>query len=172
MKKESGFLDILVGGGIIVYGVYYLMQVGLASLSVWLLLIAGIASYGLKLPITAGAILGIVTVYVVALMSKNFLLEKFDNPSKSEKAKKDEPEPASSDPHLDAGTTILHAYRKLDPEQVVQMRKDTQELMETQKNLISTLAGLGPQIKQGAELINTFKTTFGGDVLKKAVGGK
>jgi hypothetical protein len=65
----------------------------------------------------------------------------------------------------------LHAYRKLDPEQVVQMRKDTQDLMETQKQLIETLAGLGPQVQQGAELIETFKKTFGGNMLGGASQG-
>lgn len=166
MKKAVPITDVLVGGGLLMLALVYLMQKGLTILSFWLLLITGIVSYGLKLPITVGVLIGIVTVVVVAWMSKKWIVERFDNPSQSEEAKaKKEPEPHSDDPHIDAGTTLLHAYRKLDPEQVVRMRDDTKELMETQKNLIETLAGLGPQIKQGAELIDTFKNTFGGSIL-------
>lgn len=167
--KKAPIADVLIGGGLLMLAVIYLMQRGLTILSFWLLLITGIASYGMKLPITVSVIIGVVTVVIVAWMSRKWIVERFDNPSKSEESKeKKDPEPHSSDPHIDAGTTLLHAYRKLDPEQVVRMRDDTKELMETQKNLIETLASLGPQIKQGAELIDTFKTTFGGSILPES----
>jgi hypothetical protein len=42
--------------------------------------------------------------------------------------------------------------------------------METQQQLIQTLASLGPQVQQGAELIKSFQGMFGGnltDVLKQ-----
>ena len=166
MKNIANTTDLIVGGGLVVAALAYLIQQGLASLGIWLVVMTGIASYGLKLPITVGAVIGITTVFIVSLMSRRWILERFDNPSKKDK----EDEEEKPEPHLDAGTTLLHAYRKLDPNQVMQMRKDTQDLMDTQKNLIETLAGLGPQIQQGAELIDTFKTTFGGDILKKAMG--
>jgi hypothetical protein len=59
------------------------------------------------------------------------------------------------------GTTILHAYRNLTPEQIGGMRKDTKELMELQKELMGTLAEMKPAIEQGAELLKTFSTFFG-----------
>lgn len=167
-RQPFGTPDLVVGGVGLLVGVGYLVSRGLAMLAVWLLLVTLIGSYGFRLPVTASVILSFFVVFVVAQMGRRFILERFENESASEEAvekKKKDPAPYSSDPHLDAGTTILHAYRKLDPEQVVQMRKDTQELMETQKQLIETLAGLGPQVQQGAELIETFKKTFGGKML-------
>jgi len=157
--------DLLVALALFAATEYLLLTNNLGFLSVWFVGLTVITSYGLKLPWTVGVLVGFVTVIVVALMGKSYILERFDNQSASEDAlenKKKDPEPHSDDPHLDAGTTLLHAYRKLDPEQVVQMRNDTQELMSTQKELIETLAGLGPQVRQGAELIDTFKKTFGG----------
>lgn len=160
--------DLVVGGLGLFAGLGYLVSRRLPMLAVWLLLVTVIATYGFHMPVTVGVLISFATVFVVAQMGRTFILERFENESASEEAtesKKKDPAPHSSDPHLDAGTTILHAYRKLDPEQVVQMRKDTQELMETQKQLIETLAGLGPQVQQGAELIETFKKTFGGNML-------
>lgn len=167
-RHPFGTPDLVVGGLGLVAGLGYLISRGLTMLAVWLLLVTVIASYGFRLPATASVILSFLVVFVVAQMGRRFILERFENESASEEAteqKKKDPAPYTSDPHLDAGTTILHAYRKLDPEQVVQMRKDTQELMDTQKQLIETLAGLGPQVQQGAELIETFKKTFGGKLL-------
>jgi hypothetical protein len=65
------------------------------------------------------------------------------------------PEPAppkTDDPHVDIGTTILHAYRNLTPEQIGGMRRDTKELMELQKELMGSLSEMKPAIEQGAEL--------------------
>jgi hypothetical protein len=134
------------------------------------------------MPLTAAVTLGIFVVAIVVLVSGQTLRERYENPVGGEK--KDEPEPANSkhheedhkepepttDAHIDAGTTILHAFQKLDPKQVLQMRDDTKDLMSTQKQLVETLASLGPQIKQGAELMQSFQGMFGGtlpDILKK-----
>ena len=79
-----------------------------------------------------------------------------------EKEEKTDPEPTGkSTPHVDLGTTILHAYRNLTPEQIGGMRKDTKELMELQKELMGTLAEMKPAIEQGAELLGTFSQFFG-----------
>lgn len=64
-------------------------------------------------------------------------------------------------PHMDLGSTFLKAYNKLDPQQISSMKDDTKELMETQKQLMETLKGMGPAVTQGVDLINTFKTYFG-----------
>jgi NAD(P) transhydrogenase subunit alpha len=90
---------------------------------------------------------------------------------KGKKSEKKDPEPHSDsksskieDSHLDAGTTVLHAFQNLNPEQVLQMRDDTKELMETHKQLVETLSSLGPQVQQGAELVESFKGMFGGNL--------
>jgi len=63
--------------------------------------------------------------------------------------------------HLDAGTTFMNAYKSLKPDQVAAMTKDTQDLMQTQKQLMNTLHTLKPLIKDGKEMMNVFQSYFG-----------
>jgi hypothetical protein len=63
--------------------------------------------------------------------------------------------------HLDAGTTMLNAYKALKPEQIAEMTKDTQDLMNTQKQLMGTLNTLKPLIKDGKEMMEMFQSYFG-----------
>ncbi len=63
--------------------------------------------------------------------------------------------------HLDAGTTFMHAYKSLKPEQIAAMTKDTQELMETQKQLMGTLQTLKPLIQDGKQMMEMFQSYFG-----------
>ena len=78
-----------------------------------------------------------------------------------EEEEKKEPESTGKSAHVDLGSTILHAYRNLSPEQIGGMRRDTKELMELQKELMGTLAEMKPAIEQGAELLGTFSQFFG-----------
>jgi len=97
---------------------------------------------------------------VIAFVVKSSMTEYFDD--KEEEKSDDEPKPTGkSTPHVDLGTTILHAYRNLSPEQIGGMKKDTKELMELQKELMGTLAEMKPAIEQGAELLGTFSQFFG-----------
>ena len=151
--------------------VVFLVQRRVGYLAVWLLLITVVIGYGVRMPLTAAVTLGIGTVAAVIYVSGETLKERYENPSKKEKesVKDEEEEPKPHDPeskehHLDAGTTILHAFQKLNPDQVLQMRDDTKELMETQKQLVDTLSSLGPQVKQGAELVESFKSMFSGNL--------
>jgi len=64
--------------------------------------------------------------------------------------------------HLDAGTTFMNAYKSLKPDQIAAMTKDTQELMETQKQLMATLNTLKPLMQDGKNMMNTFQSYFGG----------
>ena len=63
--------------------------------------------------------------------------------------------------HLDAGSTFMNAYKSLKPDQLAAMTKDTQDLMQTQKQLMSTLQTLKPLILDGKEMMNTFQSYFG-----------
>jgi hypothetical protein len=65
------------------------------------------------------------------------------------------------DYHLDAGTTFMNAYKSLKPDQIASMSKDTQELMQTQKQLMGTLATLKPLITDGKEMMEMFQGYFG-----------
>lgn len=66
------------------------------------------------------------------------------------------------DYHLDAGTTFLNAYKSLNPEQISAMTKDTQDLINTQKQLMSTLNTLKPLITDGKQMMETFGSFIGG----------
>jgi hypothetical protein len=63
--------------------------------------------------------------------------------------------------HLDAGTTFMNAYKSLKPDQIAAMTKDTQELMQTQKELMGTLATLKPLIQDGKQMMDMFQGYFG-----------
>lgn len=63
--------------------------------------------------------------------------------------------------HLDAGTTFMNAYKSLKPEQIASMTKDTQELMQTQRQLMSTLSTLKPLIQDGKQMMDMFQSYFG-----------
>lgn len=65
--------------------------------------------------------------------------------------------------HLDAGTTFMNAYKSLKPEQIVAMTKDTQELMDTQKQLMGTLQTLKPLIQDGKQMMEMFQSYFGAE---------
>jgi len=176
-------VDTAVAALLLLISIVFLVQRRVGYLAVWLLLVTVVIGYGVRMPLTLAATLGIATVAGVVLLSSQALREGYENPneSKDKKETKDgkkddsEPKPHSEskgdkaeennmDVHLDAGTTVLHAFQKLNPEQVLQMRDDTKELMETQQQLMETLSSLGPQVKQGAELINSFKGMFGGNL--------
>ena len=65
--------------------------------------------------------------------------------------------------HLDAGTTFMNAYKSLKPDQISAMTKDTQELINTQKQLMSTLHTLKPLISDGKQMMDTFQGYFGSE---------
>jgi len=170
-------IDTAIAAFLLLITIVFLVQRRVGYLAVWLLLITIVIGYGVRMPLTLAVTLGIATVAAVVLISGQALKEGYENPNESEDKKKDEsePKPHSSskgdkaednnmDAHIDAGTTILHAFQKLNPEQVLQMRDDTKELMETQQQLMETLSSLGPQVKQGAELVKSFQGMFGGNL--------
>ena len=70
-------------------------------------------------------------------------------------------EEEDKDFHLDAGTTFMNAYKSLKPEQIAAMTKDTQELMETQKQLMGTLQTLKPLMQDGKQMMEMFQSYFG-----------
>ena len=178
MVKKSN-TDTLISLVLILGATVFLVQRRLGYVAFWLLLITSVLGYGIRMPLTVSAVLAIGVTIIVILISGYSLREGYENPSKADERKETkEPESHSTtkskegqikdedlDAHIDAGTTILHAFQKLKPEQVLQMREDTKELMETQKQLVDTLSSLGPQIKQGADLMHSFQDMFGGNVL-------
>jgi hypothetical protein len=155
--------DTLVAGILFVAVTVYLAQRNLIHMAVWVALIYLVGTEVGQLSHTVSVLAGIVGVYIISMITR----ETFENEKKKEETGEEKPEepsaapPKTSDPHVDIGTTILHAYRNLTPEQIGGMRRDTKELMELQKELMGSLSEMKPAIEQGAELLKTFSTFFG-----------
>lgn len=157
-------LETVVAGLLLSYAIAHLLKRRLASVLVWLILGVVFASYGLKMGHLLSVAIGILTVIIVSTVTAK-TWEGFENEDSEEEHKeKKGPAPAppkTGDPHVDVGTTILHAYRNLTPEQIGGMRRDTKELLELQKELMGSLSEMKPAIEQGAELLRTFSGFFG-----------
>ena len=155
--------DTLVAGGLFIAASVYLAQRSLIDMVVWIALIYLVATELGGISHTLAVLAGIVGVYLISMITR----ETFENEKKKEETGEEKPEepsaapPKTSDPHVDIGTTILHAYRNLTPEQIGGMRRDTKELMGLQKELMGSLSEMKPAIEQGAELLKTFSTFFG-----------
>jgi hypothetical protein len=155
--------DMLLGGGLFLAASVYLIQRNLTHTIVWLALIYVVATQAGGLSHTSSVVAAIIGIYLISRVTT----ENFENEEKEKEEppkKKEDPSPAppkTNDPHVDIGTTILHAYRNLSPEQIGGMRRDTKELMGLQKELMGSLAEMKPAIEQGAELLKTFGTFFG-----------
>jgi hypothetical protein len=160
-------LETVLAGVLLSLVVAHLLKRRLGSVLVWLGLAIVFASYGLKLGHLMSVVFGVVVLWGISMATASNY-EYFDDDvpesEKKEDMKGKNPAPAppkTSDPHVDVGTTILHAYRNLTPEQIGGMRRDTRELLELQKELMGSLGEMKPAIEQGAELLKTFSTFFG-----------
>ena len=162
-------MDTLFAGLLITAVSLYLIRRNHSRFVTWIVLGTLLSHYLLKLSWTLSAATAVGLVILITWRSCAYYVEKFENESKSEKAAPKEP--AAKDPHVDLGTTIMHAYRNLSPEAVSGMRKDTKELMELQKELMGTLSEMKPAIEQGAQMLSSFQTFFGGDAGAAAILG-
>jgi hypothetical protein len=66
-----------------------------------------------------------------------------------------------SDNKIDEKSSYLEMFKSLKPNEVAGLNKDTQELMATQKQLMETLQNMGPALKEGKNILDTFKNYFG-----------
>lgn len=64
---------------------------------------------------------------------------------------------------IDTKGSFIDNYKSLTPNQIKGLNKDTQELITTQKQLIETLNTMGPALKDGKHILDTFKNYFGND---------
>jgi hypothetical protein len=62
---------------------------------------------------------------------------------------------------VDNFSTFMETYKSLSPDQIETMTSDTQDLISTQQALMETVKGMAPVIKQGKEMMDTFKDYFG-----------
>lgn len=153
-------LETVLAGVLLSLVVAHLLKRRLGSVLIWLGLAIAFASYGLKFGHLMSVVFGIVVLWGVCMVTAKTWEGFEDEVPEKEKSPTPAP-PKTGDPHVDVGTTILHAYRNLTPEQIGGMRRDTRELLELQKELMGSLAEMKPAIEQGAELLSTFSTFFG-----------
>ena len=64
---------------------------------------------------------------------------------------------------LDNKGSFYENYKSLTPKQVKGLNKDTKNLIDTQKQLIETLKNMGPALKDGKQILDTFKNYFGNE---------
>jgi hypothetical protein len=150
----DNLIALLLGLGV----AYYFFSKGTFTLIIWGLIGYLVSLNYLNKSRTVSVIIGIALALGIMYLSTR---EGFEEENKSEKETEKEPESTGKSAHVDLGSTILHAYRNLSPEQIGGMRRDTKELMELQKELMGTLAEMKPAIEQGAELLGTFSQFFG-----------
>jgi hypothetical protein len=79
---------------------------------------------------------------------------------------KEEFEPISEQ-KVDHKNSYLELFKSLKPAEISSLNTDTQQLIQTQKQLIETLQSMGPALKEGKTILDTFKNYFndGGDKL-------
>lgn len=150
--------DTLLAGVLFIGACLYLIQKRVPTMIAWVVVVYLLATELCDTTQIVGVIAGVLIVFVFSSITYN-TWEGFEG-EKKEKAPEPAP-PKTADPHVDIGTTILHAYRNLSPEQIGGMRRDTKELMELQKELMGSLSEMKPAIEQGAELLRTFSQFFG-----------
>ena len=93
--------------------------------------------------------------------------DRTDTNHKKNKKKTNKKDKENKENYIDVGTNFIKAYENLTPQQIDGMTKDTQNLIGTQKKLMSTLNNLGPTLKEGKKILDTFKNYFDdGDLLK------
>lgn len=76
--------------------------------------------------------------------------------------------------YVDTFSTFMETYKGLNPNQIERMTTDTRELIQTQKSLMDTVKSFAPVLKEGREMMSTFKEYFGegaDSALAQAIGG-
>lgn len=85
------------------------------------------------------------------------------------------PSESKEGPHVDVAATMQNALSALNPDQMAAMTRESQSLLETQKNLMSMLQSMRPVLQDGRQLLDTFGGIFGNlqgmGGLAKAAGG-
>ena len=88
--------------------------------------------------------------------------ENSDNNS-DEKYESNKQDDKEDEYFIDSKGSFLENYKSLSAKQVKGLNKDTVDLIQTQKQLIETLKNMGPALKDGKEILDTFKNYFGND---------
>lgn len=99
-------------------------------------------------------------------------IEHYSSKTKSSKKKEEkEEEEEEFEPNvnnkIDTKSSFMETLKSLNPTEVSGLKKETVELMQTQKQLIETLQSMGPALKEGKTILDTFKNYFNDASLDK-----
>ena len=101
-------------------------------------------------------------------------VEHYSSKTKSSKKKEqqqEEDEEEEFEPNvnnkIDSKSSFMETLKSLNPTEVSGLKKETVELMQTQKQLIETLQSMGPALKEGKTILDTFKNYFNDASLDK-----
>jgi hypothetical protein len=187
LNKEDGLLySAIAVAGLSVLYMFYRTQIASIVLALGVTLIIYSLTNDISVSLISGALAGLITTHYSRSKEGFVDVNDEEEDTKSEEKPKKKTKKAvapdngdraeffelgkkykgpkeedDNEFHLDAGTTFMNAYKSLKPDQVAAMTKDTQELMETQKQLMSTLQTLKPLIQDGKEMMNMFQGYFG-----------
>jgi len=82
-------------------------------------------------------------------------------------SKEDEEFEPKTDNKIDHKNSYLELFKSLKPDEINSLNTDTQELIKTQKQLIETLQSMGPALKEGKTILDTFKNYFNDGGIEK-----
>lgn len=137
-----------------------------------MLLVFYIISHNL---VTSISVAGITTALVFVFLDKQPLkkrksmLEGFASKKKSKgkkKRKSENFEPVLGD-KMDKKESYLELFKSLKPAEINGLNQDTKDLIKTQKQLMETLQTMGPALKEGKSVLDTFKNYFNDSNLEK-----
>jgi hypothetical protein len=94
-------------------------------------------------------------------------LEEVDNKYVAEVDNNDDDFEPKNENKVDHKNSYLELFKSLKPDEINSLNTDTQELIKTQKQLIETLQSMGPALKEGKTILDTFKNYFNDGGLDK-----
>ena len=164
---RNGTLVVLL----VLYGFVNIIQPCLKRLT--FLLVTTVLTFGLFDDICSAIILSIILSMVFTALCKcNDVVEGLQNKDKKEnndvtEIKEDtknndtvnEPNNDYSDNFIDYNETMRNNLKNIDMKNIEKMTNETKDLLNTQKQLMKTMADMGPLLKQGMGLVDMFKKT-------------
>ena len=91
------------------------------------------------------------------------IVEKMSNESDTSSIDSNSSKESKEKYFIDSKGSFLDNYNSLSKKQLKGLNKDTRNLIKTQKQLIETLNNMGPALKDGKEILDSFKNYFGSE---------
>jgi hypothetical protein len=142
----------------------------LNTVSIVFILASIVMIFGITGNLLFSVALSMVLGSVIVSFTSTSGLERFENMKTDKEIKENEDKVTTEDSiepekfEFDHKGSFLENYKSLTKEQVNGLSKDTLDLMQTQEKLIETLKNMGPVLKDGKQVLDTFKSYFGDDM--------